>query len=69
MHREIGINTTQYRYNTALGSLDRSFRDISLVVIRRYQLVRHLVILDGLLELLGALVIEHMVFRVNPTRF
>ena len=69
MHWEIGIDTTQYRYDVALGGLDCSFHGISSVVIRRYQLVRHLVILDGLLELLGALITDRMVFRVNPTRF
>ena len=49
------------------GSLDCSFRNILSVVIRRYQLIRHLIILDGLLELDGALVIEDMALRDNST--
>ena len=69
MHWEIGINTTQYRYDVALGGLDCSLRNVSSVVIRQYKLICHLVIRDGLLELLEALVIEHMMFRVNPTHF
>ena len=58
MHWDIGINATQYQYDMTFGGLDRSLRDILLVVTGWYQLVRHLLILDGLLELLGALIIK-----------
>ena len=50
-----------------LGGLDCSLRNIMLVIIRWDQLVRHFVNPDGLLELFRALVVEHMMFGVNPT--
>ena len=52
-----------------LGGLDRSLRNILSVIICWDQLVHHLVNYDGILELFRALIVEHMMFGVDPTSF
>ena len=52
-----------------LGGLDRSLRNILSVIIRWDQLVHYLVNHDGILGLFRALIVEHMMFGVDPTSF
>ena len=53
MYWEIRINTIQHRDDVALSCLNYFFRDIPTVIVRRYQLILHTIILDGLFELYG----------------